>query len=249
MLNIKKSLKKANLIFTFLVVHACASSAFTAPALTGIMLSTTVWNAATDTTNTTVKVSPQPAVAALPVCTANSTNLLTVGPASATEAQFIINPVAVTENTTVTIVCGGKMASLVLQPAVLPAQIKDLFYRTNSDGNMNIYFQLARSTSEIIGKTKTSFWVAAQVSATFSPFYYEDSWFFLTPDGWSTLITSSPQSVAYKINQIPEKATYFTIPTETPEADFRYLNIKIYFGYMDDDGIFKNMGVIWDGTQ
>ncbi|MDD2610635.1 MAG: hypothetical protein PHX60_13295 [Giesbergeria sp.] len=65
------------------------------------------------------------------------------------------------------------------------------------------------------------------MSATFSPFYYEDSWFFLTPDGWSTLITSSPQSVAYKINQIPEKLTYFTIPTETPEADFRYLNIKI----------------------
>jgi hypothetical protein len=249
MLNIKKSLKKANLIFAFLVVHACASSALTAPALTGITLSRTTWNGASDAANTAVTVTPEPAGAVLPACTTSPANLLTVGAAYPIAAQFIINPAAVTANTTVTITCGDKTASLALRAAVIPAQIKDLFYRTDLNGNLIIYFQLARSLSEIAGKTKTSFWVAARVPSN-GFFLPEDQWFFLTSNGWSHLSSSQDvELLAYKNNQVPEIETYFTIPAGLPETDFRYLNVDFYFGYMDAEGSFKNMGVIWDGTQ
>lgn len=246
-LNIKKWLKKVNLTFTFLVVHACASSALAAPALTGITLSRTTWNAAADATNTTVTVTPQPAGAMLPACVASSANLLTLGAASATAAQFIINPPAVTTDTTVTISCGGKMVSLMLHPAAVSAQIKDLFYRTDSDGNLAIYFKFARSVSEISGKTKTSFFVAARVPS--SIFFRADEWFFLTPNGWSQLINYNLESITYKANQAPEKETYFSILTGLPATNFRILDIDIHFGYMDAEGDFKNMGIIWNKTQ
>jgi hypothetical protein len=215
------------------------------PTLTNISLSRSTWNAATDINNTTITVKPTPLDATLPTCTVSPANVLTAGTISATEAVFSILPSAVTEDTTVTINCGGKIADLTLQ-AIDPnaAQITDKVSSIDENGNLVLNFKLTRPDTELAATNQTNFWVAALVPKTGFPFS-EDDWFFLTPNGWTWLTLPHPPSVAYQLNQTPTAETSFSILTGLPKIDFEYFNAELYFGYMGADGVFKNMGAIW----
>lgn len=227
--------------------HTCAgSTGTTAPALTGITLSPTTWSGVTNAANTTVTVKPEPAGATLPACTASPANLLTAGAASATQAQFSIIPTAVTAvNTKATINCGGKTASLTLQPANADVvQIKDNLPSVDLSGNLVLNFKLARPAADIVGKTKTSFWVAARIP-TDGFFFTQDQWFFLTPNAWEQMVLPNPSLVAYKTNQTPKTETVLVSPINLPKSLLTEFNVEIYFGYMDAEGGFKNMGIVW----
>lgn len=227
--------------------HTCAgSTGTTAPALTGITLSPTTWNGTTNAANTTVTVKPEPAGATLPTCTASPANLLTAGVASATQAQFSIIPTAVTAvNTKATINCGGKTASLTLQPANADVvQIKDNLPSVDLSGNLVLNFKLVRPAADIVGKTKTSFWLAARIP-TDGFFFTQDQWFFLTPNAWEQMILPNPSLVAYKTNQTPKTETALVSPINLPKSLLTEFNVEIHFGYMDAEGGFKNMGIVW----
>ncbi len=227
------------------------------PTLTSISLSRTTWNAATDTNNTSITVTPQPAGAVLPACTSSNANVLTAGAAG----QFVVNPAAVTSDTTVTVTCGSKTASLVLKAATTNTpQIKNLVTNVPDDnGNLQIKFDFVRTTTEVAGKTDTSFWVAARIPAQTLQngfFFREDEWFFLlpstasNPNPWVQLSLPNPATVAYTTKDGAQAVTTpFNIGTGLPAELLKSFSVDIHFGYMDAGGTFKDMGVIWDKTK
>lgn len=241
--------------------HTCAGSdggsVVVPPALTGIALSRTSWNAATDAANTAITVTPQPAGAVLPTCTPSLPNLLTAGPASATGAQFVINPAALTATTAVTVTCGDKTATLNLQPAdtVALVQTKKL---TAVDGLAQLAVTLKHTDAELAANTKVNYWVVAMVPRGF-PFFVQDEWFFrsaLDTGGfeWKQLTASLDVApLIFKKAEHPylfttTKLQSLTIPLGFSAVEFKNLGIKIDLWYNQNDGGYQRVGTIWDFT-
>lgn len=236
--------------------HTCAGSSGGTPTpLTGITLSRAVWNAATDANNTTITVTPQPAGAVLPTCTSSLPNLLTAGPVSATGAQFIINPTALTATTPVTITCGEKTATLELQLAgtVAVVQTKEL---TAVDGLAQLVVTLKHTDAELLlANTEVDYWVLGTPTA----FVYAgtNELFFLSAldaggfewKYFSPSLNFAPflfKKALRPYSLTTTKLQNLTIPLGFSANDFKDLGVKVDLWYNQKNGGYHRVGTIWD---
>lgn len=194
---------------------------------------------------TFLTINPNPADATLPACVVEDSANVYVSIDNTTRKISLLPAASnLTSSTTQTIACGSVRKTLTVLPADNGVRIVKSAPTTDGNGNLVLNLKLIRPESDVAGKSKTSYWVAARIPAD-GFFFKEDEWFFLTPHGWDVLTLPNPNAVAYQANQAVKTETSFTISTDLPAADLGAFNVDLHFGYQDEGGNFQNKGAIW----
>lgn len=188
----------------------------------------------------TLTLLPEPSTATLPACTVvGSTPYVTI-----TGNQVTLAPAALSLDSLKyqVISCGTVTTTITIKPGN-STRVEKAAPTTDRNGNLVLNLKLVRPASEVAGKANTTVWIGGKIPKD-GFFFTEDEWFFLTPQGWTMLTVPNPQTVAYQTNSARTETTY-TIPTDLPAADLGHFNVELYFGYVDDNGVFQNEGVVW----
>ena len=146
------------------------------------------------------------------------------------------NALLATEKKNIEIACGGFTATLLLE---VPTQVTE---SVESDGTLTLGVKLQPLPLEV-GKA-TRVWVAARLPAS-STFTNTDLWFFLTPNGWQTLLIPNLDLLSFKTFNAVSSNESLVVPLGLPKDALRYYAIEILLGYQTEAGQFKNIGIIW----
>lgn len=194
---------------------------------------------------TSLTLLPNPSDATLPACTIEGSANVYVSIDNASKKVSLLPAASnLTASTTQTIACGTIRKTLTILPADNGVRVVKSTPTTDGNGNLVLNLKLIRPESDVAGKSKTSYWVAARIPAD-GFFFKEDEWFFLTPQGWEVLTLPNPNAVAYQVNQAVKTETSFAISTGLPAAELGAFNVDLHFGYQDEGGSFQNKGAVW----
>ena len=204
--------------------------------LTGISLSaSSVFTTSTEA----ITISPLPAAAVLPTCTAPLAPFNFSSPYVRVEGNKVTLSaagMALTERKTIDVECGAFRASFVLD---VPVSVTE---SVEADGSLTLSFKLQPASSEIGKLTKV--WIGARLPAT-SSFVTTDSWFFRTPSGWQTLLLPNLDLLVFKTFPAVAASEDLVVPTEIPKDLLQYFALEIHLGYQTTAGQFKNLGRVW----